>query len=41
VLGSDGALHGYHWGLARKRSMLAVEAAREELRQSPRTSAIA
>jgi AraC family transcriptional regulator of adaptative response/methylated-DNA-[protein]-cysteine methyltransferase len=41
VLGSDGALHGYHWGLARKRSMLAVEAAREELRQSPKTSAIA
>ncbi len=28
VLGSDGALHGYHWGLTRKRSMLAVEAAR-------------
>jgi AraC family transcriptional regulator of adaptative response/methylated-DNA-[protein]-cysteine methyltransferase len=28
VLGSDGALHGYHWGLARKRVMLAVEAAR-------------
>lgn len=28
VLGSDGALHGYHWGLARKRAMLAVEAAR-------------
>jgi AraC family transcriptional regulator of adaptative response/methylated-DNA-[protein]-cysteine methyltransferase len=29
VLGSDGALHGYHWGLPRKRAMLAVEAARE------------
>jgi len=28
VLGTDGALHGYHWGLARKRAMLAVEAAR-------------
>jgi len=28
VLGKDGALHGYHWGLARKRAMLAVEAAR-------------
>ena len=28
VLGSDGALHGYHWGLTRKRVMLAVEAAR-------------
>lgn len=27
VLGSDGALHGYHWGLARKRAMLAYEAA--------------
>lgn len=41
VLGSDGALHGYHWGLLRKRSMLAMEAARNEVRQSPRTSAIA
>ncbi|HKD21032.1 MAG TPA: methylated-DNA--[protein]-cysteine S-methyltransferase [Rhizomicrobium sp.] len=28
VLGSDGALHGYHWGLSRKRAILAVEAAR-------------
>jgi AraC family transcriptional regulator, regulatory protein of adaptative response / methylated-DNA-[protein]-cysteine methyltransferase len=28
VLGSDGALHGYHWGMSRKRAMLAVEAAR-------------
>jgi len=28
VLGSDGALHGYHWGMVRKRAMLAVEAAR-------------
>lgn len=38
VLGSDGALNGYHWGLARKRSMLALEAARYD---SPSTSAIA
>ena len=38
VLGSDGALHGYHWGLVRKRSMLAMEAARAELHQSPSTS---
>lgn len=30
VLGSDGALHGYHWGLTRKRAMLAVEAARTQ-----------
>ena len=28
VLGTDGALHGYHWGLSRKRAMLALEAAR-------------
>jgi AraC family transcriptional regulator of adaptative response/methylated-DNA-[protein]-cysteine methyltransferase len=41
VLGSDGGLHGYHWGLLRKRSMLAMEAARSAERQSPRTSAIA
>jgi len=41
VLGSDGALHGYRWGLARKRAMLAVEASRS-LSQSarPRTSAM-
>jgi AraC family transcriptional regulator of adaptative response/methylated-DNA-[protein]-cysteine methyltransferase len=39
VLGSDGALHGYHWGLTRKRSMLALEAAK--LQETPRTSAIA
>jgi AraC family transcriptional regulator of adaptative response/methylated-DNA-[protein]-cysteine methyltransferase len=37
VLGSTGAMTGYHWGLERKRAMLAVEAAR----QSPSTSAIA
>jgi AraC family transcriptional regulator of adaptative response/methylated-DNA-[protein]-cysteine methyltransferase len=30
VLGSDGSLTGYHWGIARKRSMLAVEAARAD-----------
>jgi AraC family transcriptional regulator of adaptative response/methylated-DNA-[protein]-cysteine methyltransferase len=28
VLGTDGTLHGYHWGLSRKRAMLAMEAAR-------------
>lgn len=28
VLGSNGAITGYHWGLERKRAMLAVEAAR-------------
>jgi AraC family transcriptional regulator of adaptative response/methylated-DNA-[protein]-cysteine methyltransferase len=28
VLGSDGSLTGYHWGIPRKRAMLAVEAAR-------------
>jgi AraC family transcriptional regulator of adaptative response/methylated-DNA-[protein]-cysteine methyltransferase len=28
VLAKNGALHGYHWGLPRKRAMLAVEAAR-------------
>lgn len=39
VLGSNGALTGYHWGVARKRAMLAVEAARED--QRPSTSAIA
>lgn len=38
VLGTDGALHGYHWGLPRKRAMLALEAARQS--ESPRTSAI-
>jgi AraC family transcriptional regulator, regulatory protein of adaptative response / methylated-DNA-[protein]-cysteine methyltransferase len=40
VLGSDGALHGYHWGLPRKRAMLAFEAARDHS-ERPRTSAIA
>jgi AraC family transcriptional regulator of adaptative response/methylated-DNA-[protein]-cysteine methyltransferase len=28
VLASNGALTGYHWGLERKRAMLALEAAR-------------
>ncbi|HEY0105914.1 MAG TPA: methylated-DNA--[protein]-cysteine S-methyltransferase [Rhizomicrobium sp.] len=43
VLGRDGALHGYHWGLDRKRAMLAVEAARRSASQPdrPSTSAIA
>ena len=44
VLGSDGALHGYHWGLVRKRAMLAVEAARSDAyleSEKPRTSAMA
>lgn len=39
VLGTDGALHGYHWGLPRKRAMLALEAARQSA--NPKTSAIA
>jgi AraC family transcriptional regulator of adaptative response/methylated-DNA-[protein]-cysteine methyltransferase len=38
VLASDGALHGYHWGLPRKRAMLAFEAARYDER--PSTSAM-
>ena len=40
VLGSNGALTGYHWGIARKRAMLAVEAARQDQSARPRTSAI-
>lgn len=32
VLGTDGNLHGYHWGLPRKRAMLALEAARQSER---------
>ncbi|HEV2650895.1 MAG TPA: methylated-DNA--[protein]-cysteine S-methyltransferase [Rhizomicrobium sp.] len=40
VLASDGTLNGYHWGLNRKRAMLAVEAARAG-QATPRTSAIA
>jgi AraC family transcriptional regulator of adaptative response/methylated-DNA-[protein]-cysteine methyltransferase len=38
VLGSSGALHGYHWGLPRKRAMLALEAACQSA--SPSTSVI-
>ena len=38
VLASDGSLHGYHWGLERKRAMLAIERAQSD---RPRTSAIA
>ena len=41
VLGSKGALTGYHWGIDRKRAMLAVEAARTDQREMSRTSAIA
>ncbi|MEJ0040728.1 MAG: MGMT family protein [Rhizomicrobium sp.] len=42
VLGSTGALTGYHWGVERKRAMLAVEAAHRSKRQSAAsTSAIA
>ncbi|MDE2135549.1 MAG: methylated-DNA--[protein]-cysteine S-methyltransferase [Alphaproteobacteria bacterium] len=41
VLGSNGALTGYHWGMARKRAMLAVEASREDQSDRPRTSAMA
>lgn len=39
VLASDGSLNGYHWGLERKRAMLALEAASQSER--PRTSAMA
>jgi AraC family transcriptional regulator of adaptative response/methylated-DNA-[protein]-cysteine methyltransferase len=38
VLASDGSLHGYHWGVMRKRAMLAFEAARYDER--PSTSAM-
>jgi AraC family transcriptional regulator of adaptative response/methylated-DNA-[protein]-cysteine methyltransferase len=41
VLGSKGTLTGYHWGVDRKRAMLAIEAARTAQREMPRTSAIA
>ncbi len=40
VLASDGGLHGYHWGLPRKRAMLAFEAARRDVGQRPSTSAM-
>ena len=41
VLGSGGALTGYHWGITRKRAMLALEAARTDQSARPSTSAIA
>jgi len=41
VLGSNGALTGYHWGVTRKRAMLAVERAREDQSERPSTSAMA
>ena len=41
VLGSNGALTGYHWGIERKRAMLAVEAARSDQFANPSTSAMA
>ena len=34
VLASNGALTGYHWGIARKRAMLALEAARGDAERS-------
>lgn len=40
VLGSTGALTGYHWGIERKRAMLAVEAAKQSQEESSRTSAM-
>jgi AraC family transcriptional regulator, regulatory protein of adaptative response / methylated-DNA-[protein]-cysteine methyltransferase len=40
VLGSSGALTGYHWGIARKRAMLALEAAKADQAESPSTSAM-
>jgi len=41
VLGSNGALTGYHWGVTRKRAMLAIEAARDDQAERPSTSAMA
>ena len=41
VLASDGTLNGYHWGVDRKRAMLAVEAARADQPGRPSTSAMA
>jgi AraC family transcriptional regulator of adaptative response/methylated-DNA-[protein]-cysteine methyltransferase len=34
VLAASGALTGYHWGIARKRAMLALEAARQDTRKA-------
>ena len=41
VLGSNGALTGYHWGIARKRAMIALESARQDQSERPSTSAMA
>lgn len=40
VLGSSGALTGYHWGVERKRAMLAVEAARHDQEEDSQFSAM-
>lgn len=40
ALGASGALTGYHWGVERKRAMLAVEAAKRD-QETPKTSAMA
>jgi AraC family transcriptional regulator of adaptative response/methylated-DNA-[protein]-cysteine methyltransferase len=40
VLGASGALTGYHWGMERKRAMLAFEAAKLDQEDSPSTSAM-
>lgn len=41
ALGASGALTGYHWGIERKRAMLAVEAAKRDYGQeTPNTSAM-
>jgi AraC family transcriptional regulator, regulatory protein of adaptative response / methylated-DNA-[protein]-cysteine methyltransferase len=39
VLGRDGALTGYHWGVDRKRAMLAVEAAKAHAAEAASASA--
>ncbi|MDR3525795.1 MAG: methylated-DNA--[protein]-cysteine S-methyltransferase [Rhizomicrobium sp.] len=39
ALGASGALTGYHWGVERKRAMLAVEAAKRDY-DTPNTSAM-
>jgi AraC family transcriptional regulator of adaptative response/methylated-DNA-[protein]-cysteine methyltransferase len=39
VLGASGALTGYHWGMERKRAMLAFEAAKLD-QDNPSTSAM-
>jgi len=40
VLGSSGALTGYHWGVERKRAMLAVEAAKHDQAQPEKCEAV-